>query len=129
MPYQDTERRKQAAQKWRIRHRSERAAYMRRYRRARSSGRARGRPRTGSRRPGDPSVLADARATSAPSGGSATRVVPVPTSAGERGPASKESPPEDRSDGSLPESIRGYLAGGFACDDGALGAPAAREIP
>jgi hypothetical protein len=46
MPYKDTEQRKQAARKWRLRHRAERAAYMRRYRKARSSGRARGRPRT-----------------------------------------------------------------------------------
>ena len=46
MPYKDPERRRQAARKWRIAHREQRAAYMRRYRRARSSGRPPGRPRS-----------------------------------------------------------------------------------
>jgi len=45
MPYRDPERRRQAARKWRVVHRAERAAYMRRYRKARSSGRPPGRPR------------------------------------------------------------------------------------
>jgi hypothetical protein len=46
MPYKDADQRKAAARKWRTRHRAERAAYMRRYRRARSTGRGRGRPRS-----------------------------------------------------------------------------------
>jgi hypothetical protein len=46
MPYKEAERRKAAARKWRLLHRAERAAYMRRYRRSRSSGRSRGRPRS-----------------------------------------------------------------------------------
>jgi hypothetical protein len=46
MPYKDADQRRAAARKWRLQHRAERAAYMRRYRRARSSGRARGRPKS-----------------------------------------------------------------------------------
>lgn len=46
MPYKDPERRRQAARKWRSTHREQRAAYMRRYRKARSSGRSPGRPRS-----------------------------------------------------------------------------------
>ncbi len=46
MPYKDPERRRQAARKWRLSHRAQRAAYMRRYRKARSSGRPPGRPRS-----------------------------------------------------------------------------------
>jgi hypothetical protein len=46
MPYKDEDHRRQAARKWRLSHRAQRAAYMRRYRKARSSGRARGRPRS-----------------------------------------------------------------------------------
>jgi len=46
MPYKDSEQRKLAARKWRLLHRAERAAYMRRYRKAKSSGRRRGRPRS-----------------------------------------------------------------------------------
>jgi hypothetical protein len=46
MPYKDPDQRRQAARKWRAFHRAERAAYMRRYRKARSTGRPRGRPRS-----------------------------------------------------------------------------------
>lgn len=46
MPYKDPERRRQAARKWRLSHREQRAAYMRRYRKARRSGRPPGRPRS-----------------------------------------------------------------------------------
>lgn len=46
MPYKDPERRRQAGRKWRLSHREQRAAYMRRYRKARSSGRPPGRPRS-----------------------------------------------------------------------------------
>jgi hypothetical protein len=46
MPYKDPERRRQAERKWRRAHREQRAAYMRRYRKARSSGRRPGRPRS-----------------------------------------------------------------------------------
>lgn len=46
MPYKDADRRRAAARKWRLLHRADRAAYMRRYRRSRSSGRSRGRPRS-----------------------------------------------------------------------------------
>jgi hypothetical protein len=46
MPYRDPERRRLAERRWRQTHREERAAYMRRYRRARSSGRRPGRPRS-----------------------------------------------------------------------------------
>jgi hypothetical protein len=49
MPYKDADRRKAAARKWRLLHRADRAAYMRRYRRSRSSGRSRGRPRVQAR--------------------------------------------------------------------------------
>ncbi len=59
MPYNDSERRKAAARKWRVHHRAERAAYMRRYRRARSSGRGRGRPRSLDTQP-DPRARAPA---------------------------------------------------------------------
>lgn len=45
MPYQDPERRRQAARKWRLSHRAQRAEYMRRYRKAHRSGRPPGRPR------------------------------------------------------------------------------------
>ena len=45
MPYKDPERRRQAERKWRRAHREQRAAYMRRYRKARSSGRRPGRPK------------------------------------------------------------------------------------
>jgi hypothetical protein len=46
MPYQDPERRRQAARKWRQSNRAKRAAYMRRYRKTHSSGRPPGRPRS-----------------------------------------------------------------------------------
>ena len=46
MPYKDPERRRQAERKSRRAHREQRAAYMRRYRKARSSGRRPGRPRS-----------------------------------------------------------------------------------
>lgn len=46
MPYKDPERRRLAARKWRLVHREQRAAYMRRYRKTRSSGRPSGRPRS-----------------------------------------------------------------------------------
>jgi hypothetical protein len=62
MPYKDPDRRRQAEREWRRTHREYRAAYMRRYRRARSSGRRPGRPRTkreaGNSAPG-PSVWLD----------------------------------------------------------------------
>lgn len=45
MPYKDPERRRQAERKWRRAHREQRAAYMRRYRKARSTGRRPGRPK------------------------------------------------------------------------------------
>lgn len=46
MPYKDPERRRLAERKWRRTHREQRAAYMRRYRTARRSGRRPGRPRS-----------------------------------------------------------------------------------
>lgn len=46
MPYKDPERRRLAERQWRRTHREQRAAYMRRYRTARRSGRRPGRPRS-----------------------------------------------------------------------------------
>jgi hypothetical protein len=110
MPYKEAQQRKQAARKWRLSHRAERAAYMRRYRKARSSGRSRGRPRSseGTLRRQEP--LLDSQVQVRPQSQLAGSMTEIPTgSRGSEPDSTDRIPPKDPGgEGTSPPREQGF---------------------